>query len=133
MRTIYLIGQRDNFDVPIKIGVATNVQERLRTIQTGCPYPLEVLLTFPGDLEHESYLHNIYADKRTSGEWFLLTEEDFKLIKAAAVLYQQGVVTVEPAFRPYPTAGQAFSLLFKLIFYSFLLLCVLVTIGVMIG
>jgi len=55
---------------PIKIGISTNVQGRLASLQTGYPYPLKVLATIPGGEREEKGLHETFAEHRLSGEWF---------------------------------------------------------------
>lgn len=60
-----------------KIGKAMNPQERLKGFQTGNPY-IELVKTIEGN--YESYLHQKYKDKRVTGEWFKLTEDDIKYL-----------------------------------------------------
>jgi hypothetical protein len=58
-------------DTRAKIGwCAGDVHKRKAELQTGCPYPLEVLLTFAGTPEDEGTLHREFADLRVQGEWF---------------------------------------------------------------
>src|SRR6185312_6827984 len=55
-----------------KIGIAVNVQDRAKLLQTGCPFPIEIVAS----REHsqpqrvEFALHQKYFDKRMQGEWF---------------------------------------------------------------
>ena len=56
---------------PVKIGQTLgNPQDRLAACQTGCPYPLIVLTTFPDSDGLEYYLHQLFSPYRTMGEWF---------------------------------------------------------------
>ena len=67
----------------IKIGVAKNVDNRLKSISTGCPFKPEIVATKAlGKLCYlvERCLHIQYADKCTNGEWFELDEADIKSI-----------------------------------------------------
>ena len=67
----------------IKIGVAKDVENRLKAISTGCPFKPEIVATKAlGKLCYlvERYLHIQYADKCTNGEWFELDEVDVKTI-----------------------------------------------------
>jgi hypothetical protein len=57
----------------VKIGKATDVNARLKTLQTGMPDEIEILSVINGD--HESYLHKRHAAERVRGEWFRLTTE----------------------------------------------------------
>ena len=56
-----------------KIGKANNVETRLKQFQTGNPY-IEVVRSIEGS--YEMNLHELYKDKRVTGEWFKLSEED---------------------------------------------------------
>jgi hypothetical protein len=72
---VYVIGFADRSIRPFKIGVTNNLQKRLQTLQTGCPWRLEVFgVTYdPGAYQMESYLHR-YFDRyriRPDGEWFM--------------------------------------------------------------
>lgn len=53
---------------PIKIGVTTNIQNRLQSLATGSAEPLTLLGTLKGN--HERRLHERFAACRKSGEWF---------------------------------------------------------------
>jgi hypothetical protein len=56
----------------IKIGFhgGTDVNDRIRELQTGCPSKLIVLGTLPGGLETEADLHRQFAFAHLHGEWF---------------------------------------------------------------
>ena len=71
-----------------KIGKAKNVNSRLSGLQTGSPYLLELLhaIHCKDYSRAESYLHNVFADRRGLGEWFELTENDIEKIKAIKTL-----------------------------------------------
>ena len=56
----------------LKIGFSRNVGVRLRSIQTGCPEPAEVIKIIPGTDQTERYFHAHFAAHRLSGEWFRL-------------------------------------------------------------
>lgn len=66
-----------------KIGIASDVKKRVYELQTGCPYPVEIL----GQWDHgeafrlEQQLHSMFASKRLAGEWFALTEQDVETIR----------------------------------------------------
>lgn len=59
----------------IKIGVAADVAKRLEGLRTGCPVPIKLLGTMPGDVEIERFLHQDLAPHRTHGEWFRKSPE----------------------------------------------------------
>jgi len=66
-----------------KIGVTKQLEKRLNTIETCCPFHIVLTAwaetTTPYDLE--SYLHGSYAAKRIKGEWFLLDDCDVAAIR----------------------------------------------------
>ena len=69
---IYVIGREEG---PVKVGVTSSPAGRLATIQTGCPFKIEILhlrecLDRDHALEHEQIFHSVYSDERLSGEWF---------------------------------------------------------------
>jgi len=70
----------------VKVGVASNPQNRLRDIQTACPLELELLATFPGGYVLEAILHKVIDRHRVRGEWFKRTEKVVEIIDAAAAL-----------------------------------------------
>lgn len=72
-KTILYLIQAENTHL-VKIGITTDLQHRIKSIQTGCPYKLAVIATWPGSRTLESNLHKRLAEHRQSGEWFLLPE-----------------------------------------------------------
>lgn len=54
----------------IKIGVAKDVQARLRALQTGSGVALTLLATVPGSYALERHYHQRFASRRRHGEWF---------------------------------------------------------------
>jgi hypothetical protein len=55
---------------PIKIGYATDVYSRLKTLQTGHPDNLKILCAMPGNYDDEKKYHQKFAEYRIRGEWF---------------------------------------------------------------
>lgn len=53
--------------------VANDVAKRLRGLQEGCPYRLELVLQIPGKVRAEREFHRLFADERVHGEWFRLS------------------------------------------------------------
>lgn len=60
-----------------KIGKSNAPQRRERTLQAEKP---TISLLYVCDCDVENELHKQYADKRTRGEWFTLTEDDIAYI-----------------------------------------------------
>ena len=65
---VYLIAARDL--EMVKIGLATNVRDRLSQLQTGSPCALELLATIPGGENEERALHWLFGHLHVRGEWF---------------------------------------------------------------
>ena len=55
---------------PIKIGVAVNIAERLKALQTASPFRLHLIACIVGGYELEAKLHDRLAVHRLQGEWF---------------------------------------------------------------
>ena len=60
----------------IKIGISSTLKTRVKQIQTGCPFPIEVIKTsqrsYPFAIDAEKFLHEELKSYRSIGEWFLL-------------------------------------------------------------
>ncbi|NVD45840.1 GIY-YIG nuclease family protein [Qipengyuania atrilutea] len=70
---------------PIKIGFAgcsSGLSERLRGLQTACPYHLVALAAREGSVFDEGQLHERFAKSRLRGEWFMRTPQLMKHIEA---------------------------------------------------
>jgi hypothetical protein len=66
MSGVYFIRCGDS----VKIGFATDLPMRLRSLQTGNPNALTVLGYVAGTQKAEKAMHRALADARGSGEWF---------------------------------------------------------------
>jgi len=58
-----------------KIGFTSeSVYDRIRNIQTGCPYEIRLIDTYKSEYSRkiERTLHNMFSHKQTFGEWFEL-------------------------------------------------------------
>lgn len=69
---LYVIGREEG---PVKIGITIALRSRLSTIQTGCPFPIEILYwrILPNReiaLDIEQCIHQVWEEKRLNGEWF---------------------------------------------------------------
>lgn len=74
---IYVIGRVEG---PVKIGITSALGARLATLQTGCPYKIEVIYARAcrdreSALSHERAFHEDNAENRLAGEWFDLDGE----------------------------------------------------------
>lgn len=79
---VYLI-ERDGHH---KIGISKNPKSRISSMQTASSTPINLICTIAtNDMESfEAMLHNHFADKRLSGEWFVLTPDDVEYIRGFA-------------------------------------------------
>lgn len=63
---VYFIGT----DEYVKIGVTTNVDQRLSQIHTSCPLPVELLKLEEGGYQREFELHTLFEEYNEKLEWF---------------------------------------------------------------
>ena len=80
---VYVLKSKDANPVH-KIGRSRQLDTRIKGFNTKLPFEVDVLHTFKTNdtIRAEKCLHDQYADKRTNGEWFKLTEEDIQAICA---------------------------------------------------
>lgn len=81
---LYLITAEPFGDL-FKIGLASDVSQRLSQMQTGCPYPLFAFREYKtaNAMPVEKMLHAFFHKKRRLGEWFELTSTDICYIDQA--------------------------------------------------
>ena len=65
--TIYFLGPTDG---PIKIGWASRLQYRLRSLELANAFPLHVWATVEAEITLEREYHKRFAEHRLHGEWF---------------------------------------------------------------
>ena len=71
---------KDNHTGHYKIGRSKSPTQREATLLSQ-KSSIELLFFFPGTINQEKMLHEIFRDKWLRGEWFELTEEDLQSIK----------------------------------------------------
>ena len=54
----------------VKIGVTTDIEGRMASMQTGSPVRLRLVKLIRGDRNLEQRLHHLFDAKRIEGEWF---------------------------------------------------------------
>ena len=82
MPTLYVL-QAKGTDI-YKIGATRGaVPDRIKQLQVGCPFPLEVVCTHDAEdaFGLERGFHHYFHDKRLEGEWFRLSEIDVESIR----------------------------------------------------
>lgn len=63
---VYLVRVGDDF----KIGYSTNVDKRIRQLETASPATVQLIAVAPGDRQLEQKLHQEFTDERIRHEWF---------------------------------------------------------------
>lgn len=83
MGTIYIL-ESNNF---YKIGITTNLEKRLKTLQVGNPFTIKVITShrFKRTYLVEQFLHGLLSRYRKNGEWFDLDTE--QLVKVEILLH----------------------------------------------
>lgn len=99
-RRVYVIGHKRMWDMQsytrhqkpdyesfaryYKIGVASNVQQRLSTLGSGTPHKLELITTIDSSDPQglESALHSLFVWSNVTGEWFKLCSNALNSLKA---------------------------------------------------
>jgi hypothetical protein len=54
----------------VKIGYATDISKRIKTLQTGFPETLIIVKSFPGNMKDEEDIHTEFNGHHLRGEWF---------------------------------------------------------------
>jgi hypothetical protein len=83
--TVYFIQPVDGG--PIKVGIAVDVEERLRKLQMGNWVRLRIIATCPGGRAQEKRLHKEWRKHRVHGEWFSPVREVMAWIAEYATPY----------------------------------------------
>jgi len=87
---VYLI--RNGESNKYKIGLSKNVFRRLNSMQTGNPDKLSLICFFPAidAFKQEQELHNHFSIKRSTGEWFILNDNDVNYFLSVAKNTENG-------------------------------------------
>jgi len=67
-KVVYFVQSR--LGGPIKIGLATELKQRLKQLQSGSPIPLQIVGALQGDEEVEAAIHERFRKLQLHGEWF---------------------------------------------------------------
>ncbi|MFK4189202.1 GIY-YIG nuclease family protein [Streptomyces sparsogenes] len=68
-RWVYVVSSRDN-PKAVKIGVATEIESRIKSLQRGSASPLVLHWSTRGGFPLERHLHERFGQRQISGEWF---------------------------------------------------------------
>lgn len=83
---VYLVTSEEfQADGIYKIGITNDIEFRLKSMQTGCPFKLFAYKAYEHDnpLGIEQSLHAFFGKKRLEGEWFKLSYVDLNYIEEA--------------------------------------------------
>jgi hypothetical protein len=81
---IYILRTDSGSETFYKIGYTKKeISKRIKSLQTGCPYKLELVRIFQGTQEKEKEIHSILKSSRFHGEWF---RDDF-LVRETLNIY----------------------------------------------
>lgn len=80
-RTTFVYFIQAGHDGPIKIGIADDPEQRVRELQTGNPFRLEIRRVVPGGVGGEQALHALFAHVQLEGEWFAPVPELLALLQ----------------------------------------------------
>ena len=81
---VYLIrGPKNGSEQLYKIGQTSNMQNRMRNLQTGSPIKLEIVKFIQTEdaLTIERKLHDAFRETRIRGEWFALKKGQVRAVK----------------------------------------------------
>ena len=72
-----------------KIGLARNVDARIKQHQTSIPFDLKIAMSFyvSNMKQKEMELHVLFSSKNVRGEWYLLDNDDLEIIKKGIIVY----------------------------------------------
>lgn len=85
---------------PIKIGVSVDTEARCAQLAHWSPFPLEVVLTIPGDRATEKALHDQFADDHSHGEWFHASPQLLRFMAETKAGVPVTPTTREPTWLP---------------------------------
>jgi len=96
---------------PVKIGISSDPDARLRAVQTGCPHRIIKLChVYAHDREVakniEALIHLELSDKRASGEWFNATP--LEAVEALLICFREALEAIgfsKQQFYEFASAG----------------------------
>ncbi|WP_240415757.1 GIY-YIG nuclease family protein [Paenibacillus periandrae] len=94
---IYIVVCAYKNDFFIKIGRSSNLNKRIKNIQTGCPHPINnIFIVFSEYGEEifglEKILLKLIDKYKLKGEWYLGSEEFFDLFNSILVRINSGIL-----------------------------------------
>lgn len=84
LKVVYFVRQGESGPVKIGTTALASLDGRLKQLQTGSPYSLQLLGVIEGGDELEERLHERFATCRLEGEWFSASEELVQFVRLNA-------------------------------------------------
>lgn len=99
-RYVYLLKTPENI---YKIGVAKNVDKRIKSLQTGSADKIILVDKFLSEypFKIESTLHRKYSNNNIKGEWYYLTNENINNFQKDCSLMENNFKCMEKFGNPY--------------------------------
>lgn len=99
-RYVYLLKTPENI---YKIGVATNVEKRIKQLQTGCADKITLVDKFLSKypFKIESTLHRRYECDKIKGEWYYLSNESINNFQKDCNLMESNFKCLEDFDNPF--------------------------------
>ncbi len=100
--SVYVIAKMDGGKPvsPIKVGISSNMTARLSTIQTSCPFPIDVIYEFgTPSVEIARHIERSFHETQTAyrqhGEWFNL--DPIVAVQLVCIAYRVAVEITAPS------------------------------------
>lgn len=112
--SVYVIRRCGDTSGLVKIGYSVDIQKRVAAMMTSAPEGFDLIHALNGDRNLERTLHQHFAAKRTTREWFDLTDEEISSIPGIKARIDRDYEQ-----RHIPTAADEFSenIIFETRFY----------------
>jgi predicted small secreted protein len=94
MKYIYLIKESENNYY--KVGVSSNITQRIKQLQTGFAGTIELIEKYPSEYSHkiEKSLHRKYNQYNIKGEWFNLPDSVINDFIKDCSVYNKGFTSI---------------------------------------
>lgn len=99
-RYVYLLKTPENI---YKIGVAKNVEKRIKQLQTGCADEIILVDKFLSNypFKIESILHRRYETNKINGEWYGLSNENINNFQKDCTIMERNFKCLEKFDNPF--------------------------------
>lgn len=93
-----------------KIGISENVEKRVRQLQTGCPFKIDVVKKYESTISSriEKILHRKYANRKLDENEYNLMGEWFSLMVSEVLSFEETCREIEAGLYILKTNGNPF-------------------------